>query len=105
MSEEHRNLPSIRALQEGVILSEDEEDDMFVDGMTLVAGFLVSTFRRTAQRKKQERARLERERAAWDQWDDDGRPWPPPGISAKAPQPPGWEDRKWEWLKPYRLAL
>lgn len=102
--QEPERLPSIRVLSEGGVLSEREEDEMFVDGLTLIAGFMVSTFRRSARRKQEQRERRERDAATWEAWDEADRPWPPPGISAKAPEPPEWNDRRWTWQKPYHLS-
>ncbi len=93
-------------------LTEDDEGEMFTLGLTALATFAISVFRRTNRQRTEWRRRdLERRNAfeqglqQFDEWDQRNRPWPPPMVRVDAPEPPGWETSKWQWPRPARTFL
>jgi hypothetical protein len=111
LASENRALTVLRGnLERMPDLNEDDEDELMVLGVTAMASFVVSVFRRIAREKRVDRTRAVRRQAiyeqqgqAFDEWDQRNRPWPPPMVRSDAPEPPGWETTKWQWPRPPKL--
>jgi hypothetical protein len=109
----HRALSVVHSnLEQLPELSDDEEDEMMVLGVTALSSWMVSIFRRIAREKRVDRTRAERRTAifqqqaqGFDEWDERNRPWPPPMVRIDAPEPPGWDTTKWQWPRPPKLYL